>query len=1019
MLENSVLYRRWTGLLPGLNGDPGLLNAFTQLRETVSEQAKIIVHVFPQYTPHDATRHLEQLFPLADKVLGTPLYDKLNVAELSLLVFALYSHDWGMAVGDDERTAISGQQDAPNLALIPEELSTFRRARDEATRLGKSDAQLWEDYLRQTHARRSGQRLRKKLGRLSQSFAEMVARVAEGHVLDIREIRDPEQYPLHAALFGQVANVAAVATYVRLIDLLDLAEDRTPFALWSIIRPQNAVSRIEWRKHRALAPIAVLEQANVRQVVVTGTTDDPDVFAALADLKAWVDVQFAESIGLLRDIGKQHEPGLDSTVRWDINASGFEPVLLRFDFDRSAALGLLSKEVYGRQRLTFVRELLQNSVDAIDTRVELLRQSSATLDGRIHVSIATSPTKIRIEWRDNGVGMDKYTLDGYFAKIGRSWYQSDDFRRHSFAQDAISRFGVGLLSCFAVSQSLTVITKREPLLARDPHGWHVHIPSRDSHFSTRTNDQAPVGTTLILEIDRSREHTSAVEIANLIKKTALLVRHRISLSVDGADEIIEPPTAKNDPRFPFVRISSLDETALASLQSLTTQLRHHYQSPDGNYEAFFSGLIPIDASSITALKWNEWRLGNTIIDFDDLIVEEPPPLLLKGIVSGRDPRGSRYPGGEVCLNILRPSLVQPDLSRAHLDASSVNQDGLWREVALAIREAAGPAPLSIQDRVEVLSVAREIIRIPSESLDHIVPRNQWPVWALEAGSGLSWREAQGILGHDDILEAPDELSYILGGNYFESASRNVRQWSGPNCFVAIDHSSELWWASATALVWTLLEINGFVPTEIRLFASGTGDEVPLACPLWRKQAKHTRPSRNLDLPSLLTKWKKDPMLEYPEILGRGLRTARETERVPRLIRFPDGMESVAAIGSIYWNQTNPKIRFLVEALLELAQRFQRGELSGPSQKAFEYLNSTSYLGYIVPARHSSRRAAIDRYRELITIAKQEGIPAPSPLEPDDFLPGSVGKYWNPYHYPIMSWSKSEKPVGAPWTVEGR
>ena len=352
MLKDSLLYRRWTGLLPDLSSDPGLLNAFTQLRDTVSEQAKIIVHVFPQYTPHDATRHLEQLFPLADRVLGTELYDKLNVAELSLLVFALYSHDWGMAVGDEERAAISGHKGIVDVVLLPEEVRAYQHTRDEAISLGKSDAQVWEDYLRRTHAQRSGQRLRKELVRLSQSFAEMVARVAEGHVLDIREIRDPEQYPLQTALFGQVANIAAVATYVRLIDLLDLAEDRTPFALWSIIRPQSAISRIEWSKHRALAPIAVAEHASVRQVVVSGTTDDPDVFAALADLRIWVDVQFAESIGLLRDIGKQYEPGLDSTVRWDIKASGFEPVLLRFDFDRSAALGLLSKEVYGRQRLT-------------------------------------------------------------------------------------------------------------------------------------------------------------------------------------------------------------------------------------------------------------------------------------------------------------------------------------------------------------------------------------------------------------------------------------------------------------------------------------------------------------------------------------------------------------------------------------------------------------------------------------------------------------------------------------------
>jgi hypothetical protein len=138
---------------------------------------------------------------------------------------------------------------------------------------------------------------------------------------------------------------------------------------------------------------------------------------------------------------------------------------------------------------------------------------------------------------------------------------------------------------------------------------------------------------------------------------------------------------------------------------------------------------------------------------------------------------------------------------------------------------------------------------------------------------------------------------------------------------------------------------------------------------------------------------------------------------PLLVRFPDGMEEVAAIGSLYWNQNNTKIRALVEVLLELSVRSRRGGLSGRAQQVFQYVNSTSYLGYTVQARRSGSRAAIGRYRKLIDMAEQEGLPVPKPLGNEDFLPGSVGRYWNPYHYPISSWSKSKRPVGAPWGTE--
>ncbi len=1014
MLESSQLYQRWIGALSDLGSDPGLLNSFAQLREVVSEQAKFIIHVFPGYTPHDATRHLEQLFPLADRVLGTELFEKLNAAELSLLVFALYSHDWGMAVSEEECAAIDGTKTVADVVLIPEEPRRFHSFRDEATALGRTDSQMWEEYLRLTHAHRSGCRLRRVLASRSQSFAEMVARVAEGHVLDIRDIRDPERYPLQTALLGQVANVAAVATYVRLVDLLDIAEDRTPFALWAVVSPRDPVSQIEWKKHRSLAPVAVNEQANVRQVVVSGTTDSSDVFAALADLRSWVDTQFAESVGVLRHIGNQYELSLDSAIKWDIKASGFEPVLLRFDFDRSAALALLSTEVYGRKKLTFVRELLQNSVDAIDTRVELLKQSGASLEGQISIEIITSPTCIQIRWRDNGVGMDRYVLENYFAKIGRSWYQSKDFRKHSFVHDPISKFGVGLLSCFAVSPSLTVITRRDPSLAKDPHGWGVHIPSRDGHFAVKIDEQVPVGTTLVLELQRIGTDISAAEVANAVKQIALMIRYKILLSIDGCIEVIEPSDPNDVKRFPSIRVSSLDENAMALLDSLTIHLSHHYRSPDGGYEAFFSVVLPRDVSSITALKHDGWRLGDDDIRFDDFIVEHPPALLLKGIVAHVEHRSSRGLGGSVCLNILKPSLVQPDLSRSHVDVSAVDQAELWNAVGPAVREALGPQPSSIQDRVEVLSVARQIVRVPTENLSHIVPLDRWPVWTLEAGAGLLWRDAPLILNSDQIVEAPQELGYLLD-DHFELGSRHARRWRGVTCFVVMQHSSKWWWSSATKLVLNILKKKGLVPTDLLLVTAGDGDDVPLACRVWR-QPKHNRPVERISLTDLLREWRNDPMLEDPDILQYSFqKVSRGSEKTPVLVRFPPGMESVAAIGSLYWNQNNATIRRVVEVLLELAERFWRGTLSAPSQRAFEYLNGTAYLGYVAPARHSGSRAAIDRYRELLVLAKQEGIPTPSPLGPEDFLAGSVGKYWNPYHYPIGSWGETDEPmVGTAW-----
>src|SRR6266403_2775690 len=108
MLEQTALYKTWAAMLASLPADPGLQHSFARLRSTITEQSKVIVHIFPEYTPHDATQHLDQLFVLADRFLGTVTYNKLNSAEINLLVFGLYGHDWGMAVGREDHDAISG-----------------------------------------------------------------------------------------------------------------------------------------------------------------------------------------------------------------------------------------------------------------------------------------------------------------------------------------------------------------------------------------------------------------------------------------------------------------------------------------------------------------------------------------------------------------------------------------------------------------------------------------------------------------------------------------------------------------------------------------------------------------------------------------------------------------------------------------------------------------------------------------------------------------------------------------------
>ena len=79
------------------------------------------------------------------------------------------------------------------------------------------------------------------------------------------------------------------------------------------------------------------------------------------------------------------------------------------------------------QKEVFVRELIQNSYDAIRLRKSF---DKSDFDTTIYIKIGKDNKTDRryLQIRDNGVGMDLYKIERYFTSIGRSFYQSEDFK---------------------------------------------------------------------------------------------------------------------------------------------------------------------------------------------------------------------------------------------------------------------------------------------------------------------------------------------------------------------------------------------------------------------------------------------------------------------------------------------------------------------------------------------------------------------------------------------------------------
>lgn len=163
-----------------------------------------------------------------------------------------------------------------------------------------------------------------------------------------------------------------------------------------------------------------------------------------------------------------------------------------FQVNLGGMLDVLSNHLY-KSPDVFLRELLQNGVDAIT-----LRQKSQPDWNGGKITITVEPGR-RLVFRDNGAGLSEEGIHRFLAVIGQS--SKTELVNGKIPEDYIGRFGIGLLSCFMVSDSIVVHTR--PAVGGAAHMW-TGLP--DGTYALEPLEECPVGTSVILTAKPGMEH---------------------------------------------------------------------------------------------------------------------------------------------------------------------------------------------------------------------------------------------------------------------------------------------------------------------------------------------------------------------------------------------------------------------------------------------------------------------------------------------------------------------------------
>jgi molecular chaperone HtpG len=186
-----------------------------------------------------------------------------------------------------------------------------------------------------------------------------------------------------------------------------------------------------------------------------------------------------------------------------------------FQVDLQGIVDLLSNHLYSSPRV-YLRELLQNAVDAITAR----KAADRGAPGRIDVRTADDVLSIS----DSGIGLTPDEVRELLATIGRSSKRDEiGFARTEF----LGQFGIGLLSAFMVADEIEVVT-------RPADGPATHwIGTADGRYTiAATKDRREQGTTVTLKARRGAEQWyKKATVIELIRLFGALLP--IEIRVDG------------------------------------------------------------------------------------------------------------------------------------------------------------------------------------------------------------------------------------------------------------------------------------------------------------------------------------------------------------------------------------------------------------------------------------------------------------------------------------------------------
>ena len=370
-----------------------------------------------------------------------------------------------------------------------------------------------------------------------------------------------------------------MAILLRLGDLLDLSYDRACPLLMNAASPIPADSLAHWTQYQRITH----RSTSSKRIEITAECERQEEHRILQDWCQWI-VDEVKNASVLMSRFESHlkwQPPLaklgdEGTIKIRPSAGAtYIPSTWSFEMDKESVLQLLIKDVY-QNPLVFIRELIQNALDANRSQMYMDLRRDGLSEPEYPTEVEQNrrdryPVKVTLESRllpnalseemeekqfliieDYGLGMDREVIERYFLQIGRSYYTSEAFRRN-FSFIPTSRFGIGFLSVFAVSDWVTVETYKPS--SQSPEAIRLTITGPRNYLLTEHGQRRTHGTRIEVKL---REPSKKEDALKAIVGWCKRVEFPIIVDILGAQQTIIAESADD---FTFERPDMRHENA--------------------------------------------------------------------------------------------------------------------------------------------------------------------------------------------------------------------------------------------------------------------------------------------------------------------------------------------------------------------------------------------------------------------------------------------------------------------------